>query len=173
MNNQSTTTFLTITENRSRILAVIVAMVHDFELAEDLFQETVVEILKSEGRFDPSRSFVPWACGIARNVVLQHWRRQSKMPSSGMCELVSELATITAEGDADCWRRERKALRRCVQSLPERMQNLLLMRYGHNLKGKALAETTDVREGSIRTTLARLRGQLRTCIQTKVEGVTS
>lgn len=173
MNNPSITTFLTTTENRSRILAVIVAMVHDFELAEDLFQETVVEILKCQDRFDPSRSFVPWACGIARNVVLQHWRRQAKMPTSGMCDLISELAMISAEEDDDRWRRERVALRRCVQSLPERMQKLLLLRYGHNLKGQALAASTDLRSGAIRTTLARLRGQLRQCIQTKVEGVTT
>ena len=34
--------FLGITENRSKIMAVIVAMVRDFHLAEDLFQQTVL-----------------------------------------------------------------------------------------------------------------------------------
>ncbi|EMI54387.1 sigma-70 family RNA polymerase sigma factor [Rhodopirellula sallentina] len=168
MDDCSISTFLTISENRSRILAVIVAMVRDFEVAEDLFQETVIEILKSEERFDPSRSFVPWACGIARNVVLQHWRRQSKAPSNGVSDMMAELALIAAEGNDDTWRRERTALRRCFQRLPDRMQRLLLLRYGHNVKGKQLADSAAVRQGSIRTTLARLRNQLRTCIDTNV-----
>ncbi|WP_145288469.1 sigma-70 family RNA polymerase sigma factor [Pirellulimonas nuda] len=168
MDDRSIAALLTISENRSRILAVIVSMVGDFEAAEDLFQEAVLEILKSEQRYDPTRSFVPWACGVARNVVLEHWRRQAKMPSSGLSELIAELAMIVAEGEEDVWRRERVALRGCVQRLPDRMQKLLLLRYGHNLKGQALAESAAVRVGSLRTTLARLRSKLRECIESKV-----
>ncbi len=67
--NRHFQSFLRVTENRSKILAMIVAMVQDFELAEDLFQETVLEILMSEAHFDPKRSFPAWACGIAKNVV--------------------------------------------------------------------------------------------------------
>ncbi|MCG8649135.1 MAG: sigma-70 family RNA polymerase sigma factor [Pirellulales bacterium] len=167
MDNSSFHAILGITENRSRILAVIVAMVRDFDLAEELFQETVIQILKSEDQFDPGRSFVPWACGIARNVVREHWRGQQQAPSSGVCDMIAELAMVSAEGDEDVWRRERKALRSCFQRLPERMQRLLLLRYGHNVKGQELAESAAIRLGSIRTTLARLRKQLRQCIQTR------
>ncbi|WP_146399254.1 sigma-70 family RNA polymerase sigma factor [Planctomycetes bacterium CA13] len=168
MDDNTFRSFLSITENRSRILAVIVTMVRDFEVAEDLFQETVIEILKSEERFDPSRNFVPWACGIAKNVVHQHWRHQKQIPSSGLSEMIADLAMVAVEGDDDLWRRERSALRRCVQKLPDRMQKLLVLRYGHNVKGRELAESAAFRQGSIRTTLARLRGQLRQCIQTKI-----
>lgn len=168
MDDASFKAFLTINENRSRIFAVIVSMVRDFEIAEELLQETVLEILKCQDRFDPNRSFVPWACGIAKNVVLEHWRRQAKLPSSGVCDMVSDLALIASEEDTDLWHRERMALRRCFQQLPERMQNLLLHRYGHNVKGKALAESASFPVGSIRTTLARLRSQLRSCIRSKV-----
>lgn len=165
MDDRSIPAVLNITENRSRILAVIVAMVRDFDVAEDLFQETVMEILKSEEQFDPTRSFMPWACGIAKNVVRQHWKRQRQAPSSGMCDLIADLAMVSAEGDEDLWRRERKALRSCFQRLPDRMQRLLLLRYGHNVKGRELAESAAFRLGSIRTTLARLRRQLRQCVQ--------
>ncbi|SMP61477.1 RNA polymerase, sigma subunit, ECF family [Neorhodopirellula lusitana] len=170
MNDDSMTAFLTNSENRSRIMAMIVAMVRDFELADDLFQETVIEILKNKHRYDATRSFVPWACGIARNVVLQHWRRQTNAPTSGLTNIIADLAMISAEGDDEVWRRERTALRGCVQRLPDRMQNLLLLRYGHNVKGMALAKSANIRQGSIRTTLTRLRAQLRQCIQEKVSG---
>lgn len=165
MDNNSLHTVLNLTENRSRILAVIVAMVQDFDLAEELFQETIMEILKSESAFDSSRSFVPWACGIARNVVKQHWRRQKNSPTSGVCELLAELATVVQEGDDELWKRERRALRSCLQRFPERMQRLLMLRYGHNLKGKDLADSASIRVGSIRTTLARLRKQLQDCVR--------
>lgn len=159
--------FLTITENRSQILAVIVAMVHDFDLAEELFQETVVEILKSEQQFDPRRRFVPWACGVARNVVFRHWRRNSQDSTCAVSEMIAELALDSVEVDDEVWRRERKALRHCLQQLPDRAQQLLMLRYGRNIKGKQLASQSAYRPGSIRTTLLRLRQQLRDCIETK------
>jgi len=164
MENHSFAALLNISENRSRILAVIVAMVRDFDLAEELFQETVIQILKSEDQFDPTRKFVPWACGIAKNVVKQHWKRQRNAPASGIYDLIADLAMVSADGEDDMWRRERKALRSCYRRLPDRMQQLLLLRYGHNIKGNKLAESTDFRPGAIRTTLARLRNQLRQCI---------
>ena len=165
MDTNSFAATLSVSENRSRIMAVIVAMVRDFDVAEELFQETVIQILKSENNFDPARSFIPWACGIAKNVVRQHWRQQQQVPSNGMDDLITDLAIISAEGSDELWRSERKALRSCFRRLPDRMQKLMLLRYGHNIKGKQLAKSAEFRLGSIRTTLARLRGQLRQCIQ--------
>jgi len=40
--------YLKITENRTKLLSMIIAMVRDFDVSEDLFQETVLEILKSK-----------------------------------------------------------------------------------------------------------------------------
>lgn len=146
---------------------MIVAMVQDFDLAEELFQETVVEVLKSEDKFDPSRSFVPWACGVAKNVVQRHWRNQKRIPANGVNEMLVELASIAVEGDDEVWRGERIALRRCFQKLTPHMQRLLILRYGQNVKGKALASQASIRVGSIRTTLSRLRCQLRQCIHSQ------
>ncbi len=164
MNDSSFQSFLNITENRSRILAMIVAMVHDFDLAEELFQETVVEILKSEDSFDPTRRFLPWACGVAKNVVQRHWRNQKQMPTSGVDAMLGELAMVAVEGEDELWRGERVALRRCFQKLSPSMQRLLLLRYGQNVRGQQLADQASIRSGSVRTTLARLRCQLRQCI---------
>lgn len=163
--NSQFQSFLSITENRSKILAMIVTMVQDFELAEDLFQETVLEILKSEAHFDPTRSFPAWACGIAKNVVRRYWREKKKAPQSGVSELLADLAEAAVETDTEIWRQERIALRRCLQKVPPRMRRLLMLRYGHNFRGRELAERTTYRQGAIRTTLARLRRELRVCIQ--------
>ena len=79
--------------------------------------------------------------------------------------MIADLALVGAEVDNEVWRQERIALRRCLQKVPTRMRDLLLLRYGHNCKGKELAERAAYRQGSVRTTLARLRRQLRRCIQ--------
>ncbi|MCF7974930.1 MAG: sigma-70 family RNA polymerase sigma factor [Phycisphaerae bacterium] len=161
--------FLNITENRSRILAVIIAMVQDFSVAEDLFQETVLQILRSNHLYDQDRAFLPWACGIARNVVKRHWRTSQKQPLSMAQEALSNLAELAVEDDPDLWREERVALHHCLKKMPDRFQRLFVLRYAHNYKGKDLSERVDIRTGSIRTTLARLRGKLRQCISMHIE----
>ena len=160
--------FLSITENRSRILAVIIAMVQDFAVAEDLFQETVLQILKSTHLYDQDRAFLPWACGIARNVVKRHWRTLKRQPASMAQEVLANLAELAVEDDPDLWREERVALHHCLKKMPDRFQRLFVLRYAHNYKGRELSERADIRAGSIRTTLSRLRGKLRQCISTQI-----
>ena len=162
--------FLGITENRSKIMAVIVAMVRDFHLAEDLFQQTVLEILQSTGNFDDQRDFLPWASGVARNVVKRHWRKAEKQPSLAsqeVLEALSEMAVV--EQDEDIWHAERAALHQCLDKLPARMQKLFVLRYAHNHKAGKLAELSSFPLGSLRTTLARLRMKLRHCINSEIQ----
>ena len=112
-----------------------------------------------------ARRFTPWACGIAKNVVRRYWRRQKRQPAKAVSDLVVDLAQVSVEADGDVWRQERIALRRCLQKMSARRRQLLLLRYAHNFKGRELVERSAYRQGSIRTTLARLRRQLRQCIQ--------
>jgi len=162
--------FLSITENRSKIMAVIVAMVRDFDLAEDLFQQTVLEIMRASDRFDPTRDFLPWASGVARNVVRQHWRTAKRQPALATQDLLDSLAELAVdEQEEDVWQAERAALHRCLEKLPARLRRLFLLRYGHNHKADTLARLAAFTPGSLRTTLARLRLKLRHCINTEIK----
>jgi RNA polymerase sigma-70 factor len=160
---------LSITENRSRLLAVIIAMVRDFDVAEDLFQETVLEILRSKDRYVSERPFFPWACGISKNVVRRYWERENRRPLSMTKEVLARLAEIATDTDPNLWREERVALQECIEKLPPRLNRLFILRYGYNIKGQRLAEKANVKRGSIRTTLARLRKQLRQCITMQIK----
>lgn len=163
--DKSAEIFLKITENRSRIMATIVAMTRDFNISEDIFQETVLEVIKSAGNFDSTRDFAPWACAIARNVVRRHWRLQEKRPVAIEQDALTSLAEIAVEtSDPERWKDDRQALQVCLKKLPEPMRKLVVLRYGHNCKGSELAKKADVKQGAIRTTLLRLRQKLRSCI---------
>lgn len=162
--------FLGITENRSKIMAVIVAMVRDFDLAEDLFQQTVLEILRGVDQFDKTRDFLPWASGVARNVVRRHWGSLERRPCAASQELLDSLAMMAVEEqDEDVWQLERTALHACLEKLPDRMRRLFLLRYGHNHKADELARLSSFPLGSLRTTLSRLRIKMRHCINTEIQ----
>lgn len=163
--------FVNINENRSKLLAFILANVQDFDVSEDLFQETILEILKNGDKYDSSRPFLPWAYGISRNVVRRFWEREGRKPLTMRQEVLERLAQAAVDTDCELWREERTALQNCLEKLPVRLNKLFVLRYGYNLKGQKLADRVDFKVGSVRTTLARLRKRLRECITTQISQV--
>ena len=59
-------------EHQSEVYGWIVRIVRDPAAAEDLTVETFWRIHRAHARFDPARSFAPWARRIATNVALDH-----------------------------------------------------------------------------------------------------
>ncbi len=60
---------------QGEVYAWIVRIVRDRWVAEDLTVETFWRIHKAHARFDPARSFAPWARRIATNVALDYVKR--------------------------------------------------------------------------------------------------
>jgi len=157
--------FLQINENRPAIMAVIVAMVRDFNVSDDIFQDTIVEILENAERVQGAGNFLLYAKGIARNMVLRHWRDKKKLPvttDQSVLEILADAAS--EETPQEAWHREKIGLRHCLDKLPEPRRKLFVLRYGRNLKGDQLAKEAGVNISSLRTTLARIRQLLRECI---------
>ncbi len=52
--------------HQTQIFGFIYSLVRNFDDADDLFQQTSLVLWKKYDRYDPSKSFVAWACGVAR-----------------------------------------------------------------------------------------------------------
>ncbi len=158
--------YLEITRHRSAIMATVVAMVRDFNDAEDVFQNAVLEIMRHGDRFDSTREFLPWARGIARNIARRHFAAKKAGPQIVAMDDIEFLADVVDEGEDDAWEEERSRLRHCLGRLKDDNRRLLLLRYGNNLKGPALAKATGRNVKSLRTTLFRLKNFLMKCLKT-------
>lgn len=151
-------------QHRRAIMAVILAMLRDPVAADDVFQDSMVAIAKSADSYDPSRDFAVWAKGVARNMVRRHWRKIGREPSHAVVEALEYLGDLAFEEVPDTWERERQALRFCMAKLKETSRRLIFLRYDRNLAGEELANASGLSPGAVGTTLARIRRQLRLCI---------
>jgi RNA polymerase sigma-70 factor len=158
--------YMEITRNRMAIMAVIVAMIPNFNDAEDVFQDTMLEIIRNKDRYDNSRPFLPWAKGIARNMARRYYAKRARIEEPLVSESLDILGDIIAEESEDeYWAKAMERLHICMGRLSTRNRKLLLLRYGKNLKGNSLARKVGLSDKSIRTTLFRLREFLRKCIE--------
>lgn len=150
-----------IERHSRRVRDYIYLMVKDRDLAEDLFQETFIKVVRfiDEGRYVDNGKFLSWVLRIAHNQVIDHFRteRQDKSVNeaeSGYDILGSLRFTEGSVEDALVSEQIERDIRRLIEELPAEQREVVMMRYFSGLSFKDIAEQTNV---SINTALGRMR----------------
>ena len=145
---------------QSGVFSKIVFVVRDHEVANDLFQDTwikVVKVLKS-GKYVEEGKFGPWVMRIAHNAAIDHFRRNRKkrmVRSTDEFDIFDTLAHDAPNAMNTMVQEEVLAeLRQLIPALPEEQRAVVKMRLEQQYSFKEIAEETGV---SINTALGRMR----------------
>ncbi|MCD6346619.1 MAG: sigma-70 family RNA polymerase sigma factor, partial [Bacteroidales bacterium] len=67
-----------ISRHKSRIYTYILLIVKNSHLAEDVFQDTFIKVIKSlkQGKYQDKGKFVSWVLRIAHNLIIDYYRKQ-------------------------------------------------------------------------------------------------
>ncbi len=130
------------TYNR-RVYGLAYAICKDFELAEDVVQDTFLTVFEKAGGYRPCGKGEKWILGIAKNLTRQHLRRERRY--------------CLAEPDENrpCPRRfedrleENWQLRELLQSLNPKEQDIVVLHTLGELKLKDIAGYLDMPLGSV------------------------
>jgi len=150
-----------INRYQQKVFSYILMVVHNRELAEDLFQDTFIKVVNTlrTGHYREEGKFSQWIMRIARNLVIDYFRKNQKMTfvdnnlnGTDIMELFSEKSmsveqTIITNQIHD-------TVRYLVTLLPEEQREVLNMRLYKEMSFKEIAEVTNV---SINTALGRMR----------------
>ena len=147
---------------RSGLFGFILAMVRNFDLAEELFQDVSVRILEREDEFTPGTNFGAWARAFARRTVLEEQRRRGRLLLDNRA--VAAVADSLDETEAD-EALQREALRRCLASVRKSSRRLVALRYESSLSMSEVGEKLGRTAGSVQVALSRVRSWLADCIR--------
>lgn len=148
------------------VSAFVTSLVRDFQDRDEVLQETAVAVIESFDRYDPSRPFVGWAIGIARNQVRLHCRRKGRERLAFDSDAVDALARAFVDQTPHDPRLDR--LGECVESLDARSKELCRLRYVQDLKPADIGERLGLAANAVAKALQRVRDRLRECIERKV-----
>lgn len=124
-------------------------MLGNSSVADDLTQETFLQLWRRPGAFDPGRGGIEaYLLGIARKKAADWWRRNK--PD---IEPVEERASIAADG---------LVIRDALSQLPEDMRTVLWLREVEGYSYEELATILKIPVGTVRSRLHSARQQLRT-----------
>ncbi|NHF59185.1 sigma-70 family RNA polymerase sigma factor [Flavobacteriaceae bacterium TP-CH-4] len=149
-----------INRHNQRISSFIYSKVLDRDVTEDIFQDTFIKVIKTlkKGTYSEEGKFLPWVMRIAHNLIIDHFRRNKRMPMFegnedfnifsviGDDKLNAEKQLIKDQIDTD--------LRLLIEELPDDQKEVLLMRIYKDMSFKEISENTGV---SINTALGRMR----------------
>jgi RNA polymerase sigma factor (sigma-70 family) len=152
---------LLMDRHKNRIFTTIFFIVKDRELAEDIFQETMIKIIRlvQADKYDEKGKFISWAVRIARNLAIDEYRKEKRTPQ--MLRETEEFDVFNVVGGAEESIEEKiiheenaHYVQNLIQQIPEKQREVLIMRHYANMSFKEIA---DVQGVNINTALGRMR----------------
>jgi RNA polymerase sigma-70 factor (ECF subfamily) len=144
-----------------RYIAALVPNVGD---AEEIVQQTAVELWKKFDQYDAQQPFTPWACRFAINIVKQ-WvasrKRWQALLERGLAEeLVNRRDQLRPQ-----FENRLSHLDQCLEKLPSEQRAVVEAYYFRRQSIDVIAAETRRSAESIYKTLQRIRLMLRQCIE--------
>jgi RNA polymerase sigma factor (sigma-70 family) len=150
-----------INRYRTRVYTYILLIVKNQHLAEDLFQDTFIKVIKSllDGKYKENGKFLSWVIRIAHNLIIDHYRKTRQLNAIPREDYQIDIfnsrkfSGITIE-DRLINNQITRDIKNLIDELPHDQKEVILLRHYCGLSFKEIAEHTNV---SINTALGRMR----------------
>ena len=150
-----------LSRHKQKVYSYIMISVRDKALAEDIFQETFIKVIRSlkEGRYFENGKFVSWVIRIAHNLIIDHYRREKQLGTTNAASFEWDVFNTNRYSEQTVeqgivYEQILKDVKGLLAFLPEEQREVVIMRHYMDLSFKEIAETTNV---SINTALGRMR----------------
>jgi RNA polymerase sigma-70 factor (ECF subfamily) len=150
-----------VNRHKDKVYTYIFLMVKNDHLANDIFQETFIKVVKSlnVGKYQENGKFVSWVIRIAHNLIIDHFRKEKQMKTCSNDEYETDIFNSQRFSDKTVEEniiqdQINSDVRKLVDHLPDEQREVILLRHFVGLSFKEIAEQTNV---SINTALGRMR----------------
>jgi len=136
------------------------------EMAEDVFQQTFLQIHLRCDQFETDRKFRPWLYTVATNQAIDAQRRNRRHRMLSLdrragngrdddADALAELLDSPVAGPAEELElaERREQVRRAVEELPEATRQVVLLVYFQGLKYREAADILDIPVGTVKSRL--------------------
>lgn len=150
-----------LTRHKRKVFSYIYMLVKDRATAEDIFQDVFIKVIQTlqAGKYNEEGKFLPWVMRISHNLIIDHFRRNKKMPSVKTQDEdfdIFKLIKNQEQSIEDKLIRDQNIfmVRDLIKKLPKEQKEVLMLRHYADLSFNDIADQTGV---SINTALGRMR----------------
>ena len=150
---------------KNELLHFLIRFVGSKAAAEDVFQETFLQIHISGATFDPKRRFKPWLFTIAANKGRDWHRKHSKRTVMSLSQeigggegetarFIDLMESDTELPDADLLNSEQiNDVRKAVDELPSHLREILLLNYFQQMSYVQISDSLEIPLGTVKSRL--------------------
>jgi RNA polymerase sigma-70 factor (ECF subfamily) len=144
-----------------RILGYLVRRTNDPRDAEDLLQQTMLQIHRARGRFIAGAEVTPWAFAIARHLLVDRLRRQDHGGRVDPSNLDTRPSEVPGADDVVHARQLAVCLERAMSDLPESQRLILELVKDDGLSFAEAAQVLGTTVGAVKARAHRAYQALR------------
>jgi RNA polymerase sigma-70 factor (ECF subfamily) len=145
---------------KKQVYTYIICKVKNDALAEDIFQDTFIKVINTikKGKYNDEGKFLPWVMRIAHNLIIDHYRKNTRMPlvtGGDDFDIFDVIKSPDNNVQEDIEKEQAlRDVKKLIKYLPADQKEVLMMRLYYDMSFKEISETTNV---SINTALGRMR----------------
>lgn len=149
----------------ARVFAFITRRLGDVSLSEEIVADVFFEVWRSAGRFAGRSRVSSWIFGIAQFKCMAASRDRKRSKRSQV--RATKVETLHAVPDDEeleevlLMRDELRHTRTLVDQLPSGQRDVLELAFFQDLSYDEIAQRLEISEGTVKSRIARARGQLR------------
>jgi RNA polymerase sigma-70 factor (ECF subfamily) len=158
--------------HNKRVYAICMRMVHDCSLAEDLTQETFLQLHRKLTSFRGESAFTTWLHRMTFNIVLQGLRKRV-LPVVSLDQMMTDIPEDHfGRGFGKCdlaqiGAVDRVTIQRALKTLPSGYRRLFLLHDVHGLEHREIASMEGCSMGNSKSQLHKARRALRRALSVK------
>lgn len=156
-----------IARYRGELYAYILAIVRNWEDADDLFQSVCLILWNKFGTFRPGSSFFAWARQTAK-IEVRCFLRHKPSPTHVSEQLLDTLAETVVDAQREQAEPYLTALEHCRAKLGVADEELLELRYVEDLGSREIADRVQRPQQSVCQSLKRIRRWLLECARAEL-----
>jgi RNA polymerase sigma-70 factor (ECF subfamily) len=132
----------------------------DSALAEELTQQAFINAIEHRDAYQGRSSAITWVCSIARNALIDHYRRLDREERGRLRMVVTELEPTAVDPGAILLE-DRREVAAALAALPPLQRAAIVLRYLDGLPVREIAGQLGRSESATESLLSRARERLR------------
>jgi RNA polymerase sigma-70 factor (ECF subfamily) len=164
--------------HHKRVFAICLRMVRDFSLAEDLTQETFLQLHRKLTSFRGESLFTTWLHRMTVNIVLMRLRKRV-LPVVSLDQMMTDIPEEHVGRGFGTWDRtqtsvvDRLAIERALDALAPGYRRFFLLHDVHGLEHREIASIEGCSQGNSKSQLHMARRALRSALSARAGRVLS
>jgi len=150
---------------RNDLMHFLIRFLNSRAAADDVFQETFLQVHLAADSFDSDRRFKPWLFTIAANKARDHHRRQKRRSAVSLAtpigdsdgreaQMIDLLESDDINPDSGLMGEELQAcVKQVVDGMPAHYREILLLSYFQRLSYNQISETLSIPLGTVKSRL--------------------